>query len=107
MQPVNEMIERLVRNRGRFVGIEQGWGEFLHYLEARQGADIHGAPDVRFREITTRLDYVEEILEDPGTRDADSDNGLAEFGRRQDVIEAFRGFLDSIRDDNPALFARD
>jgi hypothetical protein len=63
------MIEALVRHRGRFVSIEQGWSVFLHYLYDRQGRDIHGAPNVRFREITTHLDYVEDVPEDPGTRD--------------------------------------
>jgi hypothetical protein len=94
MRSVNEKIEALVRHRGRFASSEQGWANFLDYLEARQGVGLRRDREVRLREIRYHLEYVEGLCEDPRARRDDFDAALlAEFGRRQDVIESFRGFL--------------
>lgn len=77
----------------RFTGVEEAWGRFLDYLEARYGVDLAGLKKPNLAEIHDHLSYIESVIDDPvAHRDDGAAARLESFGQREDVIEAFERY---------------
>jgi hypothetical protein len=93
MESVTDTLRWQIEAKQRFVSIEVGWSKFLHYLNARNASDIRGVH--RCEEIDGHLEWIDSIIDDPdANRENDEAISLEEFGRRDDVIEAFHIFAE-------------
>ena len=90
MQSVADSIRCLAEKQQRYMSVEVGWQRFLHYLEARNGADLQ---EPHRGEIAAILEYIDDVIEDgEGGGPASDAPDLEAFGRYDDVIAAFEKF---------------
>ena len=93
MKSVNESMRWLAGDERRFTSVEEAWGRFLDYLEARYGVDLAGLKKDNLMEIVAHQTYVESLTDDPTAhREGGAAARLEAFGQREDVIEAFERY---------------
>lgn len=88
---VTELLRPIVEGRQQFTTLEDAWGVFLHYLDARKGRDIRGFH--RFREIHQAMEYVESGNLAKSSEDSPDADWFTSFERREDVLTGFGRFL--------------
>lgn len=89
---VSDALRNYVRLKQQFLTTEDGWREFLFYLEARKGVDLHG--DRKMDHLNKSINLVDEDRLDRETMEQGEARSawFEEYGRQPDVLAAFKIF---------------